>query len=145
MAARSKMTGAKAMATTFRRASGGLLTPISAAARKSLAPQLAAAKRNSPRDDGDLRKSLIIKKNPKSPKTKPQHVVGPRADYVGKDGAQPVRYAHLTEFGSADGSQAGTRWLTASFEETADEVMKRLKDGIGTEIEKHLAKKAGRK
>lgn len=145
MTQRSKMTGAKEIAANFRRASGGLLTPINAAARKSLAPQLAAARRNAPKDDGDLRKSLTIKKNAKSPKAKPQYVVGPRADYVGKDGARPVKYAHVTEFGTADGATPGTRWMTQAFEETSDEVLKRLADGVGSEIEKHLAKKGRKK
>tara|TARA_R110000868_G_scaffold27661_22_gene104681 strand:+ start:1444 stop:1881 length:438 start_codon:yes stop_codon:yes gene_type:complete len=145
MAPRSRMTGAKAIAGSFRRASGGLLTPISTASRKSLAPMLAAAKRNAPKDDGDLRRSLTIKKNSKSSKARPQHVVGPRADYVGKDGSKPVRYAHITEFGTADGTVQGTRWLTQAFEETSDDVLKSLAAGIAPEIEKHLARKAKRK
>lgn len=139
----SKITGADDLAKALASLGGSLTAPLNAAARKSLRPMLAAAMRNAPKDDGDLAKSLTIKPA-KSPKSRPKHVVGPAANYVGKDGAKPVRYAHLTEFGTADGTQAGTRWMTASFEETADQTIKELGAAIGPEIEKAAVRRAKR-
>lgn len=142
---KSRMTGGKAAANTFRRATGGLLTPINSATRKSLTPLLAAAKRTAPVDQGALKASLAVKKDGRSAKNRPRYVVGPRADYVGPDGARPVKYAHITEFGKADGSVKGSRWLTRAFEATKDEVLARLGALVGPEIEKHVAKKAVKK
>lgn len=144
MAKRSQMTGGKQVASTFRRASGGFLTPISAAMRTALAPMLAAAKRNAPVDDGTLKRSLAIKKDGRSAKTRPRYVVGPSTDAVGPDGSRPVKYAHVTEFGKVDGSVVGTRWLTRSFEETADEVLHKLALQTGPEIERYMARQAAK-
>lgn len=141
----SKMSGADDVARALRELGGAIKTPINAASRKALRPQLAAAKKNAPVKDGDLKRSLTIKRDSKAPKSKPTHVVGPKADYVGKDGAKPVKYAHIVEFGSADGTKAGTRFLTRAFEETADQVLKTLGDQIGPEIEKAAARKAKRR
>ncbi len=139
----SKITGADALARALASLEGSVTAPINAAARKALQPMLRAAKAAAPRDDGDLQKSLTIKRT-KSPKSKPKHVVGPAANYVGKDGAKPVRYAHLTEFGSADGTKAGTRWMTGAFEETANQVIDELGKALGPEIEKAAARRAKR-
>lgn len=139
----SKITGADDLAKALASLEGSVTAPINAASRKALVPLRNAARAAAPVDDGDLKKSLTIKKA-KSPKSKPKHVVGPAANYVGKDGAKPVRYAHLTEFGTADGTQAGTRWMTGAFEETANQVIDELGKALGPEIEKAAARRAKR-
>lgn len=139
---KSTVTGGAAVARRLRQITPGLTVPLNQASRKAMRPMLRAAKANAPKDDGDLKKSLIVKNR------KGTTIVGPSSKYVGKDGAKPVRYAHLTEFGRADGSMAGTRWLTRAFETTKDLVIETFGREIGPAIEKraaYLAKKAGGK
>lgn len=139
----SKITGADDLARALASLEGSVTAPINAAARKALQPMLKAARAAAPVDDGDLKKSLTIKKA-KSPKSKPKHVVGPAANFVGKDGAKPVRYAHIVEFGPADGSSPGARFLSGAFEETASQVIDELGKALGPEIEKAAARRAKR-
>jgi hypothetical protein len=106
---------------------------------------LAAARANAPVHDGDLRRSLAIVKR-RSPKARPVHAVGPRADFTGKDGAKPVRYAHVVEFGRAanargSGEQQGTRFLTRAFESTSAAALKIFSETIGPAFLKRVTKR----
>ncbi|MEQ8444866.1 MAG: HK97 gp10 family phage protein [Pelagibacterium sp.] len=141
----SRTTGADDIARALAELGTAIGTPVNAASRKALRPMLKAAKKNAPKDDGDLQKSLTIKRNTKAPRGVSVHVVGPASNYVGADGAKPVRYAHITEFGTADGTVAGTRWLTRAFDETSKETLDTLGREIGPEIEKAAAKRARRR
>lgn len=145
---RSTVTGGKEIARRFKYAVPGLVPAINEASRKALKPMLAAARANAPIDDGDLRKSLAIVRR-RSARERPVHAVGPRADYVGKDGEKPVRIAHVTEFGrapNADGKGAieGTRWFTRAFESTAATSLRIFADTIGPAFLKQLSKRASR-
>lgn len=138
MAARSRVTGHRETAANLRALARYSPTPVSEASRKALAPTLAEARANAPVDTGALRKSLVVRKA-RSPRDQPQHMVGPRR------GSDPVRYAHLTEFGRAPGADGsggitGLRWLTAAFESTKGEVVKLFGQSIGPAIEKLAAK-----
>jgi HK97 gp10 family phage protein len=140
MAPRSKVTGARSMFANMRKIMPGMQAPMNLASRKALAPLLSAAKRNAPVDEGDLKKSLAVKRDSRARKNQSRHVVGPRADYMGADGDRPVKYAHVVEFGSADGSKKGTRFLTRAFEESSAEVMRRFGEEIGPALERQIEK-----
>jgi len=140
----SKISGGDDLARALATLRGKIGAPINAAIRKGLRPMLAAQKRNAPVDEGDLKRSLTIRSDTRAPKTRPRFVVGPSKAYSGADGDRPVKYAHVVEFGTADGSEAGTRFASRAFEETADEAVKILGDEIGNEIEKAAARKIKR-
>lgn len=142
--AKSRAYGAESMFANMRRIVPGLQAPLNLASRKALAPLLSAARRNVPVDEGDLKKSLAVKRDGRARKNTSRHVVGPRSDYVAAGGAKPVKYAHISEFGKADGSVKGTRWLTRAFEESKDEVLRRFETEIGPAMEKQIEKIAQR-
>lgn len=140
----SKIGGADDLARALQTLGRSIGAPINAASRKALRPMLAAAKRNAPVDKGNLKKSLTIKADDKASKARPRFVVGPDASYqIGND--RPVKYAHVVEFGPADGSRPGARFMSSAFEETADQTIKILGDEIGPQIEKAAARKIARK
>lgn len=142
---RSTVSGAADIVAALNYLSGEIGTPSARAARKALTPTLKAARKNAPKDEGDLKKSLTVKRVARMPQNKNKHLIGPRADFVGDDGDAPVRYAHITEFGKADGSVRGTRWMSRAFEETKDEAVEIYAREIGPEIEKAAARKAKRR
>ncbi|HWA18963.1 MAG TPA: HK97 gp10 family phage protein [Devosia sp.] len=149
MTKKSTVTGAKDIAKRFKYAVPGLVPAIAEAQKKALKPMLAMAKANAPIDDGDLRRSLAIKRL-RSARERPQHAVGPRSDYVGKDGEKPVRIAHITEFGRAanadgHGEVQGTRWLTRAFQATAEQTIQIFTATVKPAFERKLAKLAARK
>lgn len=142
--ARSTITGGKQVAAAFRQIVPGLSVPLNEASRKAMAPMVRAAKAGAPVDDGDLKRSMVVKRA-KSPKASPVHVVGPRADFVGKNGKRPVKYAHVVEFGraaNADGKGGfpGLRFMTKAFEATAQTVIATLESEIPVAIAKRVAK-----
>lgn len=139
------MSGAADIAAAFAAVGGNLATPMAAASRKALRPMLKQAKATAPVDSGDLKKSLTVKRSRRVPKGVVEHQVGPSKDYVGADGSKPIRYAHLTEFGKADGSQKGTRWMSRAFEETKAETIEEFGKAMGPEIEKAAARRAKRR
>ncbi len=141
----SRVTGHRSTATAFRRIVPGLKAPIGYASRKALQPMLKAARANAPVDSGDLKKSLAIKRDSRARKNVVRNVIGPRADYVGKNGDKPVKYSHVIEFGSADGTVKGSRWLTRAFEESKDETIRIFREEIGPAIEKQAAKVAAKR
>lgn len=140
----STVTGGKTIARRFKYAVPGLVPAINEASRAALKPLLAAARANAPVDDGDLRRSLAIKRL-RSARERPVHAVGPRADFVGKDGERPARVAHLTEFGraanaSGHGEIQGTRWFTRAFESTSAEVLRIFAATVGAAFWKRMKK-----
>lgn len=139
----SKMTGAADVAAALRKLGSTLQPAVNAAARKSMAPVLKAAKANVPIDDGDLRRSLVVRKQ-KSPKGTTRFAVGPSNKFTGKDGDRPVKYAHVVEFGSADGTKPARRPLTRAYESTKDEAQKVFGKEIGPAVERQAAKVAAR-
>lgn len=150
--ARSTITGAKDIAANFRRASGGLQTPMNAASRKALRPMLAQAKRNLKANgsvqSGELLKLLTIKRDPKVPKTWTRFVIGP--DPTKGPG---YRKAHLVELGTASHmvgkishpGAAAKPFLRPAFDEKQKEAVKIFGESIGPEVEKAIARKAKRK
>lgn len=125
-------------------------TPVSAASRHALRPVLSAAKRNLARNDsvetGKLRESLTIRKDPKAPRERPRHLVGPRSD------SDRTGVAHLVEFGTAPhmvgrkmhpGARAKP-FMRPALDENADEAVKRFGERLGPEIDK-AARKVRRK
>lgn len=148
MPRKSSVSGGKAIARRFKAAVPGLLPAINEASRKALAPMRAQARANVPVDDGDLRRSIAIVRR-RSARMRPVHAVGPRADFVGKDGAKPARYSSLTEFGRAanaegGGEMQGTRWLTRAFEATSAAALRIFGATIGPAFEKQLTKRGRR-
>ena len=139
-----KMTGAEDIIAALREVAPQAVTGMNNAARKALQPVLKQARANAPVDDGDLKKALTIKRDGKAPRRQSRFVVGPSAAYTGKDGSKPVRYAHLTEFGRADGSRAGTRWMTRAWEQTQGGILDTLGKETWPEIEKAVESAAKR-
>ncbi len=148
----SRVTGAKDIAANFKRASGGLQTPINAASRKALRPMLAEAKKNLKAngsvESGDLLKSLAIKRDTKAPKMQTRFVIGPDPKKTRGHGK-----AHLVELGSAphmigNVSHPGASpkpFLRPAFDETQAKTVKIFGDSIGPEVEKAIARKARKK
>lgn len=147
MPKKSSVSGGKEIAAAMRKVVPGLAVPLNEASRKALKPMLAATKQNAPVDTGALKRSLAIKKA-RSPKLKPVHLIGPRADYQEGD-RRPVRTAHITEFGrapNADGKGGirGTRFMTRAFEATAQQVLRILEKELPEAIERRVVKLAAR-
>ena len=148
--AAKRVTGASE-ATRAMRELARLVGPAgNAACKRALEPTLAVAKQGVPEDTGTLKKSLIIKRDSQSPKTKPRYAVGPDAAAKGKDGRRPVRYAHLAEFGRAanangTGGMLGSRFLTKAYEATKEQVVTIFGREIGPAIEKQAARIAVQK
>lgn len=141
---KSGISGGKSIRSAFAKVQSGLAVPMNEASRKALRPMLAAAKQAAPKEDGDLRRSLVIKRA-ESPKSHPVHVVGPSKDFVGKDGSRPVRYAHVTNYGraaNADGKGGieGTRWLDRAFDGSKAEVISIFAREIGPAIMRRFEK-----
>ena len=133
--------------------------PMNAASRHALAPTLEAAKgfaRAAPFDDtsGTLARSLVIRKDTKrSRKLAPVHRVGPKkgASITWKGRKRnPVRYAHLVEFGTISRGKPGgghqfpgarkKPFLTPAYQATKKEVVNRFNAQIGPEMEKRARK-----
>ena len=150
--------GSRETAGNLREMARYVSTPLNAASRFALQPTLGAARINakalpSEEKTGTLAASLTIKRDPKSPKLKPKHQVGPSSDYerntqFGK--RRPVKYAHLLEFGTAPHYQPGRGvthpgskpepFLTPAYNATKETVVKRFGERIGPELEKRAAK-----
>lgn len=154
--AKRYVTGDKHVRSVFKQLGRSLNNAISDAQRFALQPTLRAA-RNNASDDPELAKALVIRKDSQAPKNLPTYQIGPRKDAAAR------RRAHLREFDVAPHSLAkgaerrtgklqdkgphhpGTTarpFLTPAFEETADEVIDRFANRIGTSIEKQAAKLA---
>jgi hypothetical protein len=95
---------------------------------------------------GRLKKSLIIKRQKDSPKTRPRYFLGP--DVKAKAG-----YAHIIEWGRAanaagKGAMRGTRFMTAAFERTKSQIFeiwqRTFKAELAARIQK-LSTKGGRR
>jgi hypothetical protein len=132
---RTGVTGAKDTARAFRELARYVATPSNEACRYALGPTLSEARKNAPKKTGELRRSLAIRRDPESPKSRPRFLVGPRR------GSPAVRYAHLVEFFN-DGPGKG--FFTAAFEATKDLVVRRFNERIGPAIEKRAAKLAAK-
>lgn len=144
---KSAVTGGKEIAKAMRQVVPGLAVPLNEASRKALKPMLAATKQNAPVRSGALKRSLAIKKA-RSPKIRPVHLIGPRADYQEGEN-RPVKYAHLVEFGRAPnadgkGGAIGTRFMTRAFEATAQQVLRILETELPAAIERRIVKIAAR-
>lgn len=145
-----RVTGASETAKAFRELARLVAGPGNQACKRSLAPTLAAAQAGAPVETGTLRKSLTIKRDGGSPKTRPRYLVGPSSGTKGKDGRRPVKYAHLAEFGrrpNADGSggHSGTRFLTRAYEATKSQVVENFGREFGPAVEAQAAKLAAKK
>jgi hypothetical protein len=156
------LKGARETAANLRELARFVTVPLNAASRFALAPTLSAAKRNAralplKETTGSLAASLVIRREPKSPKVNPVHRVGPNADYERQTALgprRPIKYAHLVEFGTAPHYQPGRGvmhpgtpprpFLAPAFFSTRDDVVKRFGGRIGPEMEKRAAK-LGRK
>jgi hypothetical protein len=148
MAKRSSVTGGKQIAKNFRQIVPGLAVPLNEASRKALAPMLTAARANAPVRSGALKRSLAIKRRPRSSKIAPVHVIGPRVDFQAGD-ERPIKYAHIVEFGRApnadgQGGLSGTRFLTRAFEATADAALQILKSELPLAVERRVKKLAAK-
>lgn len=148
MARKSSVTGGKATAKRLRQVVPGLAVPLNEASRKALAPMLRMARTTAPRDSGALRKTLIIKRSGRSPKIRPVHLVGPRADYE-LNGRRPVKYAHVVEFGRAPnadgkGGMEGSRFMSKAFDATAARALQILGIELPAAIEKRVKKLASK-
>jgi HK97 gp10 family phage protein len=143
MAGKSRVTGAPETIKAMREVARYVAPAANSASKHSLEPTLDAAKEGAPVRTGTLRRSLTIKRDRESSKSKPRYFVGP-------DSKSPaVRYAHITEFGRmASGDKPalpGRRWMTAAFEVTKEEVARRFGVLIGPALEKQAARVAAQK
>lgn len=136
---RGFVSGHKHVQRSLRRLPSAILTPVNEASRFALRPIVSAAKRNLTAkgavESGELRKSLTVKKDSRSPKSKPVHLAGPRAD------SPAVRYAHLVEFGTAPRADGhpGTKarpFLEPAYHQHGREAVERFGQKIGPAMEK---------
>ena len=141
--ARSGVYGGTETAQAMRKLAALVARPANGALRASLAPTLAAAQRGAPVDTGTLRRSLVIRRVRRSPKTKPSYVVGPDPKVRGPNGRRPVRYAHLVEFGLGPVKRA-RRFLTSAYEMTKEEVVKIFGAEFGPRLEENARRIAAR-
>lgn len=140
---KSGVFGSAEVRRSFRAMANLYLTPVNQASRFALQPILKAAKQNIT-DDPELSQSLVIKKDSRSPKAKPMHVVGPDAN------SPAVRRAHFKEFGTEPHTINGhlhpgeppRPFLTPAFEQHASEAVKRFGAKMGTALENQAAKLA---
>jgi len=144
---KSSVTGGKAIAKAMRQVVPGLQVPLNEASRKAMKPLLAATRANAPVGEGALKRSLAIKKA-RSPRIRPVHLIGPRADYQA-NGDRPVKYAHIAEFGRAPGKDGkggmpGSRFMTKAFEATSAKVLEILAVELPAAIERRIVKVASR-
>lgn len=138
------VTGHRSVQRAFRKLPGAITTPVNAASRFALQPILKAAKQNirslGARESGELERSLTIKKDSRSSKSRPVHRVGPSSD------SPAVRYAHLVEFGTdPHGGHPGSSpkpFLTMAFEQNDKLAVQRFADKLGPAVEKQAAKLA---
>jgi len=140
---KAKVLGTKETIRNFKALSRNITGPARSAAKHSLEPTLAAAKQNVAASGhvrtGLLQKSLVIRLDKKSPKTKPRYFVGPATE-AKRGGAKAIRYAHLLEFGRHSvHPYPGVRFLTRAFLETKEEVVRRYGALIGLALEKRAA------
>jgi len=155
MKGRSKVTGVRHTSRALGQMGKNLLQPVNEASRFSLRQIVSQARKNLKANGssitGELAKSLTVKRDPKSPKSKPRHVVGPRSD------SPAVRRAHLVEFGTAPHFQpelnrlhpgaAAHPFLTPAYEAEKETVVKRFGQRFGQAVDKRakrLAAKQGR-
>ncbi|MDT3686758.1 MAG: hypothetical protein RO009_17140 [Pseudorhodoplanes sp.] len=144
--------GDRETVAAFRELARYVATPANEASRYALRPLLAEAKLNIDRMDislsGLLKRALTIKRDNRSPRTRPRYLVGPRA------GSPAVRYAHLVELGTDPHPNAGQfpdtlhpgttpkPFLRMAFEATKELVVQRFGERIGPAIEARAAKLA---
>ncbi len=138
---KSTVTGGRDVAKRLRQVVPGLAVPLNEASRKALAPMLRMARATAPKDNGLLRKSLIIKRARRSSKMRPVHLVGATGI--------AVHYAHLAEFGRAPGADGsggseGSRFLTKAFDATAAQALKILGLELPAAIERRVQKLAAK-
>ncbi len=146
----SRVTGYRESASALRELTNFAATPANEASRFALRPVVYEARKQLKAmgavKTGTLCKSLTIKRDPDSPRSRPRHVVGP-------DSKSPsVRYAHLVELGTAphknEGIFAGTDhpgtapkpFLRAAYEATKTAVVARFGERLGTAMEKRAAR-----
>lgn len=143
MAKRAGVYGAKGVSAAFRELRRNITRPVDAAARKALRSILNAAKANT--EHASVKKALVMKKDRKSPKTRPTHLVG------GDPKNPDYRLLHLLEFGTDPHpvNHPGTDpqpFLTPAFEAEGQNAIKRFGERLGPAVEKQaarLAKKYG--
>lgn len=114
----------------------------------ALAPVVAAAKRNVPVDDGDLRDSLRVT----TKLSKRQQRINAKAVAEGKSsvqlyaGAAALPHAHLVEFGTE--KMPPQPFMRPAWDAEKDQVLKLIRDELGNEIDKaaaRVARKAARR
>ncbi|HEV7293495.1 MAG TPA: hypothetical protein VGN79_14365 [Devosia sp.] len=150
---RSKMTGANDVANTLKMLPRGMGPALNQASRKSLQPQLRAAKRNLKAngnvESGDLNRSLGILRDPKSSASRPVHYVGARRSYPGWSKAHLVEFGTSPHFISSSGGwehpgAAPHPFLTPAFTHYWRETLNIFGREIGPAIEARAAKLAVR-
>jgi len=138
MARKPGVYGAKGVSRAFREMSKVIGRPIDEASRYALRPVLAAAKRNT--RHASVKDALVLKKDKRSRKTYPTHVVG------GRPGAEGTPLLHLLEWGTEPhGNHPGTApqpFLTPAFTEEGPNSIKRFGEKLGPAAEKQFAKLA---
>lgn len=151
--------GVRHVVTSLRALSKAIDVPMNAAARFALRPTLSQARANARAADfkdssGQLARSLTVKKNRRrSRKLRAVHQVGPSKGkaiiWKGRK-RDPVRYAHLMEFGAAFRGRRGgggqfpgfkaKPFMTPAYISTRKEVSRRFGQQIGPELEKRARK-----
>ena len=141
MAKKAAVRGVGHVKSAFREMMKLYGPPINAASRHALRPILSTAKKNIA-DDPALSKALTIKRDSRSPKAQPKHVVGPDAK------SPTVRRAHFKEFGTDPHEINGWMhpgepprpFLTPAYEAHGQEAIQRFGDHLGKGLEKRAAK-----
>lgn len=121
---------------------------VERAGRAALKPLAAAARRNVPRDTGNLRKSIGIKKSKRVGKGEVVLLVGARAGFkwarAGRNiendpmrYAIPVEYGHVTKEG---GFIPPVAFLRRAYESHKESVVAKFMEELSDRIEKEMAK-----
>lgn len=148
----SRTTGADDIARALADLGTSINAPVNAASRKALQPMVKRAKANLKAngsvDSGELQRLMTVKRDPKSRKDQPRHMVGPDASK-----GPGYRKAHLVEFGTAPHlvgkkahpGAAAKPFLRPAFDETAQETLTIFGNVLGPEIEKAAVRRRKRK
>lgn len=142
MARKPGVYGAKGVSAAFREMAKLIGRPVDAASRKALRPILRAAKANT--SHASVKRALVIKKDRRSRKTYPTHMVG------GDPKNPDFRLLHLLEFGVEPHKignidhpgHAAQPFLTPAFTAEGPNAIKIFGKEVGPETEKQAARLA---
>lgn len=147
----AKVRGASETARAFRELARLVAGPGNSASKRALEPMLAETKLNLERNRSvvtkKLMKALTIKRDAKSPRTKPTYRIGTL------QGSGQAGTVHLVEFGTAPHTIKGKHhpgarpkpFMRPAFEQNKEQAVEIFGREFGPAVEKQAAKLAAKK